>query len=175
MSLHWDNHYVNIVGKITSYYDYDCLEGNVFSKQQNCKQYDFDQIVVKLFKPSRSIVEVLNVKSIEHASEILLSIIPDVTINWKIVNTHKDIIMPTLLLDNILIYVKNNSRRRFVSETLTPTVGAKLKEFTHNVYSYTNGTFGIIFNIHHGIGKMSCRSEDYETKLQEFISIFSST
>lgn len=173
MQLCWNDRYINIVGKFTEPCDWDNIEGNVNSKIKNCKKFEFDEVVVKLY---RSTVQVLNVKSIDEAENIMESkfrhILNNIKITWRIVNNHNEIQIPKEMLNRIESYIKNNSRYRGMIQITPPKSGTTLTEFTRDIYCYRSGTFGIIFNIYHGIGKMSCTTEDYEHKLSEFISLF---
>ena len=169
MSLNWNDRYINLVGIFVGSFDWDNISGNTHSKLKNCKKFQLHDVTIKLY---RLRVEVLNVESIEEAQDILYSIIDNIDINWRIVNTHKDIQVPKELLDKIETYIKKNSRRRQVINITPPKSGTTLSEFTRDIFCFKSGKFGVIFNIYHGMGKMSCSDEYYEHKLEEFITLF---
>lgn len=175
--IDWSDKRINLVCKFTDNtvpYTLDSFNEQLPQGSKFIK-FEFEDAIVKLY---RLTVQILNVKSLEHGINIFKSInivnvnsIPS-TSQWKIVNTHKDIIIPKGLLNNIENYIKCNSKYRPKATIVSPKTGTSLSEYTLHIYCFKSGTFGIIFNIFTGSGKMSCSSGNCEDKLEEFISLF---
>lgn len=127
-------------------------------------------------------IKILNVRSIDEAENISKFVVDDGnytgTINWKIVNTHKTIRIPKLLLENIQNFIQPNYMRYVTVQNVPPpNEGTCLRLMSYSRpyrrYIYTGGKFGIIFDILTGKGYMSCSvKEQCESKLQEFITLF---